>query len=116
MSPERLNHDQKLLYECLVDIWNKNTARIMAVCAVFACLVIGVACGVLYGSRAALRQTAYVIRELEERTRLDRDLLLHTSEQQRRADIERSSLIATINRMRRDLEKSQHIDIKKKEK
>jgi hypothetical protein len=53
MSHERLNDDQRLLYECLRDIWDRQSRNIiLAICLAIA-LAVGVTVGVIRGTRTS---------------------------------------------------------------
>ena len=106
MSPERLDPDQRLLYDALHEIWTKQARRVMLACALIASVATGITLGAVWGMRLSLRQTASVIKSLEERGELDRELVLHAAHEQQRANLERVALETQLAKLKRQVAKN----------
>lgn len=61
MSPQRLEEEQKLLYDALTAIWSRLAGWVVLAVTLAALLFGGTTVGVIIGTRRALSQTAAII-------------------------------------------------------
>lgn len=100
MSPDRLDPDQRLLYDALHDIWTRQARKVMLAWFIIASIGTGITMGAVYQMRISLKQTAVVIKRLEERGDLDRQLVLHAAQEQQQAAGERAALEGQLSRLK----------------
>lgn len=107
MCPERMNADQRLLYEVLMDIWQKQSRRIVVYTMSILALCLGVVLGMLYGTRQSMRQAAKIAVGLQTQVSQNREMIEgmardRTVEQQRYLN-----LLAAFENVKRSAQNAQ---------
>lgn len=101
MTPEYLNDDQRLLYECLKTIWLEQGRKIVLTVLMALMILFGIIVGVLSGTRQSLRQTAEISQGLHTQMETNRSMIGQMVQESRLQQQRYQNLIAAFEMVRR---------------